>query len=252
MDQEIKKLEFSNRLFIVFLVLILGILGFFVASTVFKFRSIDYPREITVSAEGKVFAKPDIALVKLGITTEGWEIKTVVKENTEKMKAVLKEVKNLGIEEKDIQTTRYNLTPRYEWTKEGQRIFKGYVLEQEVRVKIRNFEKIGEIMEKATEKGANLIGDLSFTIDDPEVVREKAREEAIKRAKTKAEKIATQTGIKLKKLINVYEDYAYPVPTTEMMKDYGGIGGGGFTAAPEIQPGEQEVIVRINLVYRIK
>ncbi|MCX7778959.1 MAG: SIMPL domain-containing protein [Patescibacteria group bacterium] len=252
MEQETKKLELSHRLFITLLVLILGLLGFFTAIAVFKFKSIDYPREITVSAEGKVFAKPDIAFIKLGVTTEGWVIKDVLKENTEKMNAVLKEVKNLGIDEKDIQTTRYNLTPRYEWTKEGQRIFRGYLLEQEVLIKIRNFEKIGEVMDRAAEKGANLIGDLSFSIDDPELIREKARTEAIKRAKAKAEKIAQQTGLRLKKLINVYEDYFYPVPRGETMKDYGGVGGGAITAAPVIQPGEQEVTVKINLVYRVK
>ena len=250
MNGEFKKLEFSNRLFVVFLILILGILGFFVALAVYRFKTIDYPREMTISGEGRVFAKPDIALVRLGVTTEGWVVKDVVKENTEKMNTVLNEVKNLGIEEKDIQTTRYNLTPRYEWIEKGERIFKGYVLEQEVRVKIRNFEKIGEVIEKATEKGANLIGDLSFTIDDPEAVREKARREAIKRAKDKANKIAAQTGIRLKKLVNVYEDY-YPIPQIEAMKDYRGLKA-GFPAAPEIQPGEQEVIVRINLVYRVK
>ncbi len=251
MNEEFKKLEFSNRLFIVFLILVLGILGFFVASTVFKFRSIDYPREITITTEGRVFAKPDIALARLGVTSEGMEVKIVIKENTEKMNAVLKEIRNLGIEEKDIQTIRYNLTPRYEWIKEGQRIFKGYVLEQEVRVKIRNFEKIGEVIEKATEKGANIVGDLFFTIDDLEAVREKAREEAIKRAMDKANKMAAQTGIRLGKLVNVYEDYHYPVYPIGMMKNYGGLET-GVPTAPEIQPGEQEVTVRINLGYRVK
>ncbi len=247
MDQETKKLEFSNRLFVVFLILILGILGFFVANIIFKFKSLDYPKEIIIGAEGRAFAKPDIALIKLGVTTESWEIKDVVKENTEKMNAILLEIKNLGIEEKDIQTTRYNLTPRYEWI-ENKRVFKGYVLEQEIRVKIRNFEKIGEVIEKATQKGANLIGDLSFEIDDPELVREKAREEAIKRAKAKAEKISALTGLRLKKLVNVYEDYSYPLARPEMIKgDFGGL-----PTAPEIQPGEKEVTVRINLVYRVK
>lgn len=251
MNNETKKLEFSNRLFVILLILILGILGYFVATTIHKFKTIDYPREMTITAEGRAFAKPDIALVKLGVTTEGWEVKTVVKDNTEKMNAVLKEIKALGIEEKDIQTSRYNLTPRYEWT-EGKKIFKGYLLEQEVRVKIRNFEKIGEVIEKATEKGANLVGDLSFTIDDPELIRQKAREEAIEKAKVKAEKIAQQTGIRLKKLINIYEDYSYyPTPSAEIMKGYG-VGGGGEAPAPEIQPGEQEMTVRINLVYRVK
>jgi len=248
MNGEIKKIETSHRLFAIFLVLILGILGYFIGNLVYKFKSLNYPREITVSSEGRAFAKPDVAIVKLGVTTEGWEIKKIVKENAEKMNEILKEIKNLQIQEKDIQTTKYNLYPRYEW-KEGERIFKGYSLEQEVVVKIRNFEKIGEVIEKSTEKGANLIGDLSFTIDDLEPIYQKAREEAIEKAKKIAERISALTGIKLKKIVNVYEEPYSLIDLTAR-------GGGGEKLAvplsPEIQPGEKEVKVKINLVYQIK
>jgi len=61
------------------------------------------------------------------------------------------EIKKLGIEEKDIQTIRYDLYPRYEWSQEGQRIFKGYVLEQDVMIKIRDIGKTGEVLEIATD-----------------------------------------------------------------------------------------------------
>jgi uncharacterized protein YggE len=116
-------------------------------------------------------------------------------------------------------------------------------------VKIRNFEKIGEVIEKSTEKGANLIGDLSFTIDDLEPIYQKAREEAIEKAKKIAERISALTGIKLKKIVNVYEEPYSLIDLTAR-------GGGGEKLAvplsPEIQPGEKEVKVKINLVYQIK
>lgn len=252
MEPEIKKIEISNRLFVILVILILGILGSIFAEIVFKFFPPDYHREITVSAEGKAFAKPDVALVNLGVKTEGLEINKIVKENTEKMNSILVELKNLGIEEKDIQTTKYNLSPHYEWMKEGEKIFKGYVLEQEIRVKIRNFEKISEVLEKATQKEANLIGNLSFSIDDPERLYTRAREEAIKRAKEKAESIAKQTGIKLKKLVNVYEGYGYYPPLPVRMEGAEKAPIPSFETAPEIQPGELEVKVLISLVYRIK
>ena len=114
------------------------------------------------------------------------ESEKIVKKNSEKINAILEEIKKLGIEEKDVQTVRYNLSPHYEYSKEGERVFKGYVLEQELKVKIRNLEKIGEVLEKATEKGANLIGQLYFSVDNPEPILEKAREEAIEKAKAKA------------------------------------------------------------------
>lgn len=253
MPDEIKKFELSNRLFIVSVVLLIGFFLFWISQIYFEFKNLpeNYPREITVSSQGRAFAIPDIALIKLGVTTEGIKIQDIVKENSEKMNNILKEIKDLGIEEKDIQTTNYSLTPRYEWTREGKRIFQGYTLSQEIRVKIRDFEKIGQVLEKATQIGANLVGDLQFSIDDPEKVTEIARKEAIEKAKEKASQIASQSGLKLLKLINIYEEYSsQPVPYLKAMPE--GLGGGEIAVAPEIQPGEEEVTVRISLVYKVR
>lgn len=256
MDNETKKLELSDRVFVALAILIFGILGYFITTSIFQFKSLsnDFPREITINAESRVFAKSDIALTKLGVTSNGWKVEAVVKENTEKMNAVLKEIKDLNVEEKDIQTSKYNLTPSYEWI-EGKRIFRGYTLEQELNVKVRNFEKIGEIIEKSTAQGANLVGDLYFVVDDMDLVRQKAREEAIEKAKIKAKKIAQQLGIKLGKPINIYEDSVFPPMLSSSMYGAGAMANGGDFALkniPEIQPGEQEITVKINLVYQVK
>jgi len=249
-----EKFELSDRLFIVFAILLVGVLGFWTAKVFIDFQSLpnNYPREITVSGEGRTFAVPDIALIQLGVVTEGSKIGDVVKENTEKMNNILKEIKTLGIEEKDIKTTTYNLAPRYEWTEDGKRIFKGYTLTQQISVKIRNFEKIGDVLEKTTEKGANLVGDLQFSIDEPEKVRQEARKEAIERAKAKASQISTDSGLKLVKLVNVYEDYYPRTYSDTLYKSLEATGGGEIAAPPEIQPGEQEVTVTIYLTYRVR
>lgn len=254
MPEEIKQFELSNRLFIVFAILLIGVLGFWATKVFIDFQGLpdNYPREITISGEGRVFAVPDIALIQFGVVSEGTKIGDIVKENTEKMNSILKEIKDLGIEEKDIKTTTYSLSPRYEWTEDGKRVFKGYTLTQEIRVKIRNFEKIGEALEKATEKGANLVGDLQFSIDDPEKVRQEARKEAIEKAKIKAVQLSQDSGLKLVKLVNIYEDYYPRTLSDTYYKSLEGMGGGEIAAPPEIQPGEQEVTVTIYLTYRVR
>jgi uncharacterized protein YggE len=245
MEKEIKTLDLSNRLLVLATIFVLINLINFLVPIIFKFNPPISPREFSVSAEGKVFAKPDIATVQIGVKSEGKDTKLIFEENTTKMNSILKEIKSLGIEEKDIQTIRYNLTPDYEF-QDGRRIFKGYVLEQEIKVKIRDFSKVGEVLEKATQQGANLISQISFEIEDPEKYLEKAREEAINKAKEKAQKISQKTGIKLEKIINVYEDFrGIPILETGSMKIQS-------SAIPEIQPGEQEFKVRITLVYQIK
>ncbi|MEK9153663.1 MAG: SIMPL domain-containing protein, partial [Patescibacteria group bacterium] len=77
----------------------------------------------------------------------------------------------MGIEQKDLQTINYSLPPQYDYTDKGERVFRGYTLSQEIKVKIRDFAKAGDVLEKATSLGANLAGDLQFTIDDPAIAK---------------------------------------------------------------------------------
>lgn len=248
---EEKQIDLSHRLYVLALVLIIVLSVSYLAKTALDYRSIpgNQSRELTVSGEGKVYVVPDIATVQLGVATEGMEISEIVQKNTEQMNKILQEVKALGVEEKDIKTTQYSLSPYYDWVK-GERIFRGYTITQQITVKIRDFTKIGSILNAGTENGATLIGDLSFGIDDPEQVRQEAREEAIAQARTKAENIAKASGLKLVKVLNVQES-SYPYYYDNLMKE-SGLGGAGEVQAPEIQPGQQEVTITVYLTYRIR
>ena len=112
MEQEI--IKFLNKTFILSAVLVLGVLVFFVGEMVLQQKTLDQQNanQVTVSGEGKVYAKPDVALVCLGVTTQGATVADVTKSNTNKMNAVIAAVKNLGVADKDIQTTNYNLSSK--------------------------------------------------------------------------------------------------------------------------------------------
>ena len=213
----------------------------------------DFNNQFSVSATGRVFAKPDIANLIVGVKTEAKSTAALaVKENTAKMNEIVKALKDIGIEEKDIQTTNYNLNPVYDWTdKTGQRL-KGYEVNQNINIKIRNLDKIGDAIAKTTEKGANQIGNISFTIDDEFALRNEARSEAIKKAKEKAAGIVAETGIELDDIINVYENQVYYPSAVNYSKEMSlGIGGGALPA-PDIQAGENEVIVEATVVWEVK
>ena len=251
MDEQITK--FLNKTFILAAVLVAGILIFLFAAIGYQQRSLDQQNtnQITVSGEGKVYAKPDVAIVSLGVTTQAATVADVTKNNTDKMNAIIDAIKNLKISEKDIQTTNYNLTPLYNWTEKEGRVFQGYTLEQDVQVKIRDFTKIGDVLSQGTEKGANLVGDLQFTIDNPEQFKEQARAKAIAEAKANAQNLAKESGVNLGKIINVYENNYTASP---MLYNTKAMGGGVAESAPvpTVQPGQQEIDVTINLTYQVK
>ena len=212
---------------------------------------------ISVNATGEVYAKPDLALIDFSVITEAKTVAEAMKTNTEKMNEVINFVKSQGVEEKDLKTTSFTIYPRYEYEKAeiliyppspGKRVLAGYEITQQLEVKIRDLDKIGQIIEGSTDAGANQIGDLQFTIDNQDEFKKQAREEAISEAKTKAKELADQLGVKLVRITSFSESsYA---PQYGLYKSFGMEEVGG--EAPEIETGENEITVSVIITYEIR
>ena len=249
-SEETKKFDLSNRLFIALILSVVVTLAAVcvIAYNVSESLSQSTHQQLTVTGEGKAYAKPDIASVNVALKTEGKNSGDVVNENNTKMNNIIKAIKALGIEAKDIQTSSYNLTPQYNWTEKQGRVFTGYELDQQITVTIRDFGKISDVLDKATSNGANTIGELVFSIENPEKAKSEARDKAIAQAKQKAQEMAKAAGMSIK-LINITEGYSpSPVMYNAMKLEASAPSVG---AAPDIQTGQQEIDVTINLTYQV-
>ncbi len=210
----------------------------------------------SVTGSGTVYAKADIANIEVGLKVEAKKTAALATtESTNKMNEIVSELKALGVEEKDIKTSNYSLRPVYNYSEaRGQELI-GYEVTQNLTLKIRDLSKIGDVIAKTTEKGANQIGNVNFTIDDEFQLKNEAREIAITKAKEKAELIAAQSGMKLGAIKSVYESmepvtpiaYNYSNARKEMAVDQA-----GGISAPEILSGQNEVRVEVTLVYEVK
>ncbi len=252
---EILNSEHQPRVLWYKILALLCVTAIVIVSVVMALRKDDFNNQFSVSATGRVFAKPDIANLTVGLKIEAKPTAAAaVKENTDKMNEVIKVLKDLGIEEKDIKTTNYNLNPVYDWTDRSGQQLKGYEVSQNVEVKIRDLNKIGDAIAKTTEKGANQVGNISFTIDDEFELKNQARQEAIKKAKEKAESIVKETGIDLGKIINVYENQVSYPTYVNYSKDmaYGMGGMEESLQAPTVQAGQNEVVVEATVVWKVK
>ena len=209
--------------------------------------------QFTVTGEGRIFAPPNIAEITLGVRTEkAPTAEAATKENVKKMNSVIEAIKKAGVEDKDIKTIDYQLYADYNYTQDQGRELTGWNLSQSVRVKIRNLDSIGDVIAKATAAGANQADSVSFTIDDEDELKKQARAEGIKKAQAKAEELSKAAGIKLGKVINVYENYNQPITPYYYKGENLGMGGGGDIPAPSLQPGQNEIVINVTLVYRVK
>lgn len=249
--------DFSDRLYRMALIFIVMLAMALAGWIFYQFSALpqNYPQQISINGEGRAYVKPDVAMVSLGMRAEALKSQDAVDKNNTIINNIINAIKDLGIDQKDIKTTSYNLSSLYDYTEKG-RVFRGYLLDQQLQVKIRDFEKISDVLDRASSLGANTIGDLQFVVDDPEIAMAEARQMAIAKAQAKAVSIFAQSGLKMGKLVNVYE---------------GGLGGCGMggcpqpmyglgdatidkasTVAPQIQAGQQEVVSTVTLTYWVK
>ncbi len=214
---------------------------------------------ITVSGTGEVYAKPDLALTSFSVRNEAKTVAEAMTENTAKMNAVIDFMKEQGVEDKDLKTTSFNIYPLYEWQKasteiwpppEGTRILVGYEITQSLQVKIRDLDKIGDIIQGAADSGANQIGSLQFTIDDQDELKKQAREEAIEEAKEKARELASQLAVQLVRITSFSESGVAPrfsYYDTAMKEAIGS----AEAPAPQIETGENKIEVSVSITFEI-
>ena len=214
-------------------------------------RNIKAERTLTVSAEGKVIAVPDIANINFSVVTESKTAKDAQMKNTEKMNKVIDYAKNIDIDSKDIKTTSYYLNPKYDYIN-GRSIQSGYILTNSINIKVRKFDSIGDLIANSVDLGINQIGDVQFSIENPDEIKAQAGAIAMKNAKDKAMTLAGQAGVSLGKIITFSESDSgnYPMPYY-MKSDLVGMGG-GMESAPQIEQGSQEVKVVANIIFEIK
>ena len=183
----------------------------------------------TVSGEGEVSAIPETAHIQAGVTKTALTVVDAKNQVNSITNAILAELKTMGIEEKSIKTTNFSIYPNYSDTPLPQqepvvesRLMaepvilpkpidtnnsKGYVVSQNIEIKVTPIEKANQVVDLLTNRGANVLGGIQFVLADEvrEKLEQKAREEAIKKAKTKANTIAHSAGIRLGRIINVQE-----------------------------------------------
>lgn len=208
------------------------------------------PRAITVVGEGKVTIEPDIARVSIGVETVMNTVQEASAENRATVEAVLDALREQGIAEEDLQTSGFSIfAERY--GPEGP-LAEGdvrYRVSNNVSVVIRDIDNVGTILDAAVEAGANNIYGIEFALDDPSSVESDARQLAIEDARTKAEDIATLSGVTLGDVSSVSEVIGvgggyYASNFAEQARGFGG------GAAP-IQPGQLELVMQLQVVYSI-
>ncbi len=239
-----------------FLTILFALLSLFIFTKIFgpipfSVNSITTNKQnlFTVSGSAEATAVPDTAMISLGVTKTSPTVENAKEQVNEIINKITQDVKNLGVNEKDIKTSNYSVNPDYDYIN-GRETPRGYTVSATVDVKLDSIEKANSAIDVATRDGATQVGGVQFVLDDEEKAKleEEARAEAIKKAKAKAASIARAAGIRLGRIVDVQESGGGNEP-----RPYYGLTADTKQANPEeptqLSPGENKVISNISLSY---
>jgi hypothetical protein len=235
--------------------LIIGIVGVGLPTLVQWVASVPPARTITVTAEGKTTATPDLAEITFSVVSQGQNPQTLATNNTQKINAVLQFVASQNIATSDIATTGYDLEPTYNYNNTMQsNTITGYTLTQTVTVKIHDLTNVATVLSGLAPLGVNQIGGVDFTFNDPDTFVALARVDAMNKAETKAVQMANQAGTSLGEVVNVAENSYVPSPVTV----YNAMASSALAmpqaavSTPNIQPGSQDVTDNVTITYALR
>lgn len=212
----------------------------------------DTPPEhtIAVSGQGKVTVVPDMATVSLGVTVERDSAKAARQVAAQQMTQIVAALKALGIKDEDIATSQVSLNPTYDYPVNGQPKLRGYQLVNTVTVTVNNIDQVSDVIDNSVQAGATTVNGVTFDVKDRAAAEAKAREAAVKDARTKADTIANGLGVTISGVASVAEQVQTPIWYGNMSAAPAA-GAGADSAQTPVMPGSTDVTITVQVSFLI-
>jgi len=205
---------------------------------------------VELSIHETIELEPDIATIGAGVSTEARSAVEAMRLNAVEMRRVINRIMELGVDEKDIQTSGINLNARYDYDRTNQRqVFRGYQVSNRVTVKLREIDQTGQVLDALVVAGATGLSGPSFSAEDDSAAKEQARNRAMERANSRAIAYANFAGYDAVKLLAVSESITGSSPMRTMARADAGLSMAAESAP--VQPGVISTGVSISVKYEM-
>jgi len=200
---------------------------------------------ISVSGQGTVKIKPDVAYVNLGVEIKADTVAEAQRKASEAMNKVEDKLKSMGLKEEDWGTVTFSIEPQFEYDRGIAPRLTGYKVTNIIKVTIKKLDDIGKIIDGAVEAGATTVQSVTFDLLDPKPAQKQARELAVRDARTKAEALAGTAGVKLGNVLGISEQVIRPIAETKTLV-------GEPAPTTPITPSNLEVSVSVQVNYTVE
>lgn len=220
---------------------------------------------MVVVGVGRVEVRPDTLVVSLGVESNRPTAPEALEAMTSAADGMIAAIRDAGVASEDIQTVNLSVRevrqPRAFEVGAFQTVAGGFVGEQRLRIRIKDLERGGEILEAAVAAGGEdaRVFSMSLDVDDPDEAIAQARQAAVEDALGRADELASTAGIDLGPPISI-EEIRAPEPGFDLtigLPEQGPTG--SFDAATatagiaaRIQPGTRSLEVRVQVRFSIE
>jgi uncharacterized protein YggE len=220
----------------------------------------DAVKTITVQGTGDAYAIQDTVELSFTVTKVAGDVKTAQNNMNTDVSNILKAVKDLGVQDKDIKTTAYNVYPNY--TQVGgpcpantfcpmQSKQDGFEASQTVDIKMHDLSKSGDLVTAIGKFNPTNVSGLQFVVEDDQAVMREARQNAIADAKTKAQELSKDLGVNLGKIVS-FDESGGNVPGPIMYARSDSMAMGAPSVPANIPTGQNKVTSNVTIVYEIR
>lgn len=158
---------------------------------------------LNINAEGVSESRPDMATVSVGVVTTGRTVQAALEENSRRMTSLIETLRREGVADRDIQTASVSVHPQRQ-----QRVVANHRATNSVRVRVREVEATGRVVQAIVAAGGNTVEGVSLSHQDPDAQFDHARQAAIAEARRRADLYAEALGLRVVRAIEVTEEGA--------------------------------------------
>ena len=203
---------------------------------------------IRVTGDAVVTAKPDRAQIDVGVLTQEKQSQNASTQNARQMDSVMNALHKLLGPDADIKTINYTLSPDYQYRPIGKPSVSSYTAMNVVRVTIDGLDRVGSVIDTATQAGANHIESVRYTVHDPQMLHSQAVRDAALKARADAEALASALNLKILRTLTV-EEGADTGPPDVSVAEFRDAGGGA--ASTPVQAGSFVVTANVQLTVEV-
>ncbi len=193
---------------------------------------------LQVEADGEHRARPDTMWISAGVVTTGRTAAEAMDANSVLAQRPIARIRELGIEVRDVQTSRLSLRPRIDGDRERDSeasppVILGYVAENTLSLTLRDLARAADIIPALLQAGANEVNGPRFSFSDPRPMKAAAERAAIAAAREEAGNYASALGMRVARIVRVRDRRVYSEEDGETITVTG-----SRIQRPVLEPGE--------------